>query len=268
MPRFSVGYLDRAIEPGVDFYHFACGTWVKDNPVPADKSRWGSFAELRERNLFLIHDLLESAATARVAANSPAQQVADFCRSAMDTNRLERLGLEPIAAELARIDRMDSMTNLFALLAGLHASGIPGMFGVGVSPDAKNSGIYAFDLRQGGLSLPDRDYYLKESFARIREAYRAHVTRMLTLLGEEPAVAAGHAATVLELETALARASRTRVELRDPNKNYNKFATAEIVAPEPGNPVGDVSGRPRVGGPAVRDRGAAGVFQRPGPVGG
>jgi putative endopeptidase len=121
-------------------------------------------------------------------------------------------------------------------MAELHERSVSGLFSSGVSPDAKNSSLYAFHLRQGGLGLPDRDYYLKDDFAKQREAYRGHITTMFTLLGEKPADAARHAATVIELETALARASRTRVELRDPIKNYNKFATADWLAQTPGLP--------------------------------
>jgi putative endopeptidase len=231
VPRFSIGYMDRSVDPARDFYHFADGTWVKNNPVPADKSRWASFSELAERNWYLIHDILDSAAADTGApAHSPKREVGDFFASAMDTNRIEKLGFQPIAGDLKRIDGIKTTDDLFALLADFHRRGIGGIFGSGMGPDAKNSSIYAYHLGQGGLSLPDRDYYLKDSFAETREKYRDHVTKMFTLLGEQPAEASADAATVLELETELAKASRSRVELRDPNKNYNKFVTADFVA--------------------------------------
>ena len=233
VPRFSIDYMDRSVEPGANFYHFADGNWLKNNPVPGDKSRWGSFAELNERNFFLIHQLLESTVAGPAPMNSSAQKVGDFYRSAMDTNLIEKLGFKPIAANLERIGQIKSTKDLFEVVAAFHSEGIGGIFGAGVGPDAKNSSIYAFELRQGGLSLPDRDYYLKDSFAPQREAYLAHVTRMFTLLGEKPDDAATNAATVLDIETELAKASRTRVELRDPNKNYNKFSTAELVQKNP-----------------------------------
>ena len=237
-PAFSVDYMDRSVDPGTDFYHFAAGQWLKNNPVPADKSRWASFSELAERNWYLIHEILEAAALqhGRPATNSPRRQVGDFFTAAMDTNRIEKLGCQPIADDLKRIDRVKSTKELFALLADFHLRGIGGMFNAGFGPDAKNSSIYAVELGQGGLSLPDRDYYLKDSFAEKLKAYRAHVQKMLVLLGENPADAEAHAAIVLQLETELARASRSRVDLRDPNKNYNKFTGDEFTVKTPALP--------------------------------
>jgi putative endopeptidase len=192
---------------------------------------------LAERNWSLIHGILESA-TADTSADvhSPRREVGDFYASAMDTNRIERLRFEPISADLRRIDQVGSVQDLFGLLADFHERGEGGIFGQGFGPDAKHSSIYAYHLRQGGLSLPDRDYYLKDSFASIRTQYVAHVTRMLTLLGEKEDQAATDASTVLDLETALAKASRSRVELRDPDKNYNKFTTAELLSKNAGIP--------------------------------
>src|SRR6266536_770335 len=229
VPRFSIEHMDRSVDPGTDFYRFAAGHWLANNPVPADKSRWSGFDELRERNWHLLRDLLESAAAeAHGAPGSPRRQVGELFVSAMDTNRIEKLRFKPIARDLRRIARLQDTQALFALLADFHQRDLGGIFNAEVSPDAKHSSIYAFELGQGGLGLPDRDYYLKDDFAKTRQAYLAHVARMFTLLGEKPAAATAHAATVLELETALAKASRTRVELRDPSKNYNKFATAEL----------------------------------------
>jgi putative endopeptidase len=231
IPRFSVDYMDRSVNPAADFYHFADGQWVKANPVPPDKSRWASFTELAERNWYLIHGILNRAAADPTAApGSPLREVGDFFASAMDTNRIERLGFQPIARDLGNIAGIQNREGLFQVLARFQDEGLGGVFRAGVGPDAKNSSIYAFRLGQGGLSLPDRDYYLNGKFAAIRQKYRAHVTRMFGLLGEKPDAAAAHAATVLDLETALARASRTRVELRDPNRNYNKFTTARLIA--------------------------------------
>jgi putative endopeptidase len=233
-PSFSIGYMDRSMDPGKDFYQFADGTWAKNNPVPADKSRWASFTELAERNWYLIHEILDSAAADSAApAHSPRREVGDFFASAMDTNRIERLGFRPIADDLKRIDRIKSSKDLFALIADFHKRGVDAVFGFGFGPDAKNSSIYAYHLHQGGLSLPDRDYYLKDSFAEVRDKYRAHVTKMFTLLGEKPAQAEADAATVFSLETELAKASRSRVDLRDPDKNYNKFSTADFVTKDP-----------------------------------
>ena len=229
-PRFSIANMDRSVDPTVDFYHFAAGNWLKNNPVPADKSRWSGFEELQERNWKLIREILESSTADQSAPrHAPRREVGDFFASAMDTNRLEKLAFKPIEADLKRIDRIKSTKALFELAADFHERGIGSLFNDGVSPDAKNSGFYAFHLSQGGLGLPDRDYYLKDDFAKQREDYRAHIAKMFTLLGKNPTEAANDAALVLEIETVLAKTSRTRVELRDPNANYNKFKVRDFA---------------------------------------
>lgn len=235
VPRFSIDYMDRSVSPGTDFYKFADGSWLKNNPVPADKSRWGGFMELQERNWHLIHEILNSVCNGSVQQNSPAQKVAYFYRSAMDTNRLEQLGFKPLQPDLKRIEELKSADDLLRLLADFHARGINACFGRSASPDAKNSGIYAFYLSQGGLSLPDRDYYLSDRFAKQRDAFTAHVERMFLLLGEAPGEAKARSRTVLEIETGLAEASKPRADLRDPIANYHKMAVADIVRtyPEP-----------------------------------
>jgi len=229
IPRFSIEYMDKSVAPGDDFFHYADGTWIKNNPVPPDKARWVSFTELQERNWYLIHQILDSTVAGNSPANSPPRKVGDFFRSAMDTNRIEQLGFKPIEPDLKRITDLKTTEDLLKLLADFHYRGIGGIFGDGVGPDEKNSSVYAFSLSQGGLGLPDRDYYLSEGFAQQREAYVAHVAKMFGLLGEKPAEAQAHAATILELETALAKASRTRVELRDPIANYNKFSVGKMT---------------------------------------
>ncbi len=237
IPRFSVENMDKSVDPGKDFYMYANGSWVKNNPVPADKSRWGSFGELAERNNYLIHGILEEAKNdANAKPGTPKKEVGDLFASAMNTAKLEELKFKPIEADLAKIDAVKNADDLIKLLAFFHKNGYGGIFYNEVSPDAKDSSIYAFQLSQGGLSLPDRDYYLSDSFSKQKEAYVAHVTKMLTLLGETQEDAAKHAATILSLETELAKASRSRVDLRDPIKNYNKVKTADLIAGAPNLP--------------------------------
>ena len=234
-PRFSPEYMDRSLSPGVDFYRFADGNWLKNNPVPPDKSRWGAFNELQERNWQLIRAILESCRTNLSApAKSPAREVGDFFWSAMETNRLEQLGFKPIAADLNRIARLRSKADLFRLLAAFHQRGIAGFFNAQVEPDPKDSSIYALRIAQGGLGLPDRDYYLKDAFTKQREAYRAHIAKMLKKLGEPETDAETHAGKILSIETALAQASKTRAEMREPVANYHKFTIADLeqLAPE------------------------------------
>jgi putative endopeptidase len=236
IPRFSIEYMDKTVDPAEDFFHYAAGNWIKANPVPADKSRWGAFIELQERNWFLIHGILDASAANKDRSDATAQKVGDFFRSAMDTNRLEELRFKPIQADLKRIDDLKDPKDLLSLLADFHQHGIGACFAEGVSPDAKNSAVYAFELSQGGLGMPDRDYYLTEAFAKQREAYAAYIAKMFVLLGEQPALAKAHSATVMEIETSLAKASKPRVDLRDPIANYHKFAVADIVRDYPDLP--------------------------------
>ncbi|MBS2005698.1 MAG: M13 family metallopeptidase [Cyanobacteria bacterium SZAS TMP-1] len=237
IPKFSVDYMDKSVKPGKDFYSYAAGNWVKNNPVPADKARWGSFSELAERNNYLIHGILKSAAEDSSAApRSPRKQVGDFFASAMNTDLLEKKKFDPIKGDLARIDQIKSTDDLVKLLADFHKEGTGGIFATSVDQDAKDSNIYAFQLYQGGLSLPDRDYYLKDTFAKQRAAYIEHLKKMFVLLGESKADAAKHADTVMKLETELAQASRSRVDLRDPIKNYNKVKISDLIAGAPAMP--------------------------------
>ncbi len=231
IPRFSVDNIDKTVDPAKDFYRYANGNWIKNNPVPADKARWGSFGELDERNNFLIHSILEKAAADKSApAKSPTAEVGNFFAAAMDTARIEQLKFKPLEPFLTRIDQLKTTDDLFKLLANFHKEGINGVFDSDVQPDAKDSSTYAFQLTQGGLSLPDRDYYLKEDFKKQREEYVSHVKKMLVLMGETEADADKHAATVMDVETELAKASRSRVDLRDPIKNYNKVKVSELVS--------------------------------------
>jgi putative endopeptidase len=237
IPRFSVDYMDRSVAPDADFYQYATGMWIKNNPVPPDKSRWASFSELQERNWYLIHGILDSTTAGAVQQNSPVQKVRDFYLSAMDTNRLEKLGLDPISEMLKSIEKVKSTDELFHLLADLHKEGLSACFSDGVSPDAKNSSIYAFQFGQGGLGMPDRDYYLKDSFAKQRDAYTNHIAKILQLAGEKPAAASADAQLVVELETELAKASKPRADLRDAIANYHKFAVADLPQKYPTLPL-------------------------------
>jgi putative endopeptidase len=237
IPRFSIDYMDKSVSPDTDFFHFADGTWLKNNPVPPDKSRWASFTELQERNWYLIHEILNSVCAEKAAPNSDEQKVRDFFLSAMDTNRLEKLAFKPIEPDLKRIEKIKNREDFFRLVADLRHSGAGSCFGEGISPDLKNSGFYAFYLHQGGLGLPDRDYYLKDSFAKQRDAYVLHIAKMLAMIGEPADQAKRDSATILDLETALAKASKARADLRDPIANYHKFKVTDAIAKYPHLPL-------------------------------
>lgn len=224
-----MNYVDRSVDPKADFYQFATGAWRKNNPVPSDKSRWAGFDELQERNWWLIRDILDSAAgDTKAPAGSPLRQVGDFFAAAMDTNRIERLGFAPLEPEWERLKAVRDPRSAMALLGDWQVRGLGGGFSMGVQPDAKNSSVYALHLGQGGLGLPDRDYYLAEGFARQREQYREHIAAQLRLLGDGESESKAAAEAVLALETRLAKASRTRTELRDREKNYHKLTRAEL----------------------------------------
>ena len=228
VPRFSPSYMDPSVKPGDDFYAFATGTWRRNNPVPSDKSRWSGFEELDQRNWFLIRSILEDAAAGRIPG-ARARQVGDLYTAAMDTNRLEALGFKSLESDFRRIDGIRDRAGLLEAVGKFHSEATGLMFGSGVEADARNSSVYALYLSQGGLGLPDRDYYLADGFAKQREAYLAHVTRMFTLAGDPPDRAAERARTVLALETSLAKVCKPRVELRDPLANYNKMGRAELA---------------------------------------
>lgn len=238
IPRFSIENLDRGVSPRTNFFAFANGNWVKQNPVPADKSRWASFDELQQRNWHLIRTILEEAsattaspsAVPRDGANPDfvRQLVGDLFASAIDTNRLEQLGLRPIQPDLDRLDAIQGPEDAARLIGDWHRRGVGVSFGVFVSPDAKQSEVYALYLSQGGLGLPDRDYYLAEGFAKQRDEYRKHIGAMFRLLGEAASDADAFATQILALETELAKGSRTRTELRDQEKNYHRKTLAEL----------------------------------------
>ncbi len=239
VPRFSMSYVDQSVDPKLNFYQFATGAWRKNNPVPSDKSRWAGFDELQERNWWLIRGILMSAAAkTNEPSGSPLRQVGDFFTAAMETNRIERLGFAPLDPEWERLKAVQNPESAMALLADWHLRGIGAGFGMGVQPDAKNSSVYALHLMQGGLGLPDRDYYLAEGFAQQREQYRQHITAQLRLLGDSQSEAQASAEAVLSLETRLAKVCRTRTELRDREKNYHKLTRAELDQLTPRLPWG------------------------------
>jgi putative endopeptidase len=229
VPRFSVANMDRLAKPEVDFYRYACGAWLKANPVPADKSRWSGFDELQQRNWELVHEILETSMSDRVAPpKSLVGEVGSFFASAMDTNRIEDLKFKPLVDDFARIGALRSTGDILGLVAYFDQRGVPAMFNAGVSPDDKNSGYYALELRQGGLGMPDRDYYLSTNFVKQRQAYVLHITKMFTLLGESLVDAHFGATRIVDIETALAKASKSRSDLRDPVANYHKFAVTDV----------------------------------------
>ncbi len=231
--RFSVANMDRSAPPAKDFYRYASGHWVDTHPTPADKARWTGFDELRERNFLLVRSILEE--TARRRGGGPDGKVGAFFRSALDARARTRAGTRILAEDRARVEALSSPDGIPELLAQFHRTGSAALFDTDVVPDERESARYALYFWQGGLSLPDRDYYLAPRFAAVRRAYRRHIERLLRLAGEEGPRARRAAADVVAIETALARASRDRVALREPTRNYHRFTPAQLARRFPGS---------------------------------
>jgi len=229
--------IDRSVSACTDFYQFANGGWVKRNPVPAAFSRWGSFDQLSENNQSnLLTILRRTAASGNSQASEDLRKLGIYYSSCMDSAGAERAGAQPIAPYLARIAAIRNRAQVEAEVARLHAQGVSALFGFGAQQDLKNSTSVIAGVRQGGLSLPDRDYYLNSDkrYADIRANYADHLTKMFQLLGENSAQSAADAQRVIAIETGLARPAMTRVQLRDPNTNYHKMTVAELAQLTPG----------------------------------
>lgn len=239
--------MDLTVKPGDNFYLYANGNWIKKTPIPASKTRWGSFDALAEESLQALRGLLEDAAKSpgKTAADGNKKltdktdlmkRVGDYYTSAMDSVAIEKLGYKPIKLYLDNISALSSKAQVLKYMNTLRSQALTSpLYRIGVGQDSKDVTKYIINIGQGGTTLPDRDYYLKTDARtqKIRTDYMAYIVKLFTLTGETGANAMANAVTVMQLETAMAQAQMSRVEMRDPNKLYNKFTIAELSAKTP-----------------------------------
>ena len=226
-PPIDPSNFDTSVKPSDDFFLYANGGWIKRTEIPPEYTRWGSFNELIEHNNDALHEIAEKAEGTKVDPRMApeAEKVGDFYASGMDEKTIEALKTKPLDDEFNAIAAINDRSALLKEIAHLHSIGIDALFNFGSHPDSKDSTHEIAQAAQGGLGLPDRDYYTKtdEPSKKLRDQYVDHVAKMLTLLGDPAPQAQDEAKSILALEMKLAQASRTRVQLRDPQKNYNKM---------------------------------------------
>lgn len=220
---FSVGSIDTSVQACTDFYGYACGNWVKKNPTPPEYSRWGRFAELEERNFASLKDILETAAAKSTNRTPVEQKIGDYYASCMAGQAIDAEGAAPLKPLLDRIAGVKNKFDVAPLVAELQRIGANVFFRSGAGPDYKNSKMNIAHVNEGGLGLPDRDYYLKTDARseEIRKAYGAHIQKMFDLAGYSEAAAAAAAKQVMEIETALAKSTMDRVARRNPLNRYH-----------------------------------------------
>lgn len=234
---FDPESMNLSVKPGDDFYEYAEGDWIKNHPVPPDKSRYGEFAIVEDRTYDRVKGILENAASNTSAPDgSLEQKIGKFYSMGMDNATLEKQHLDPIKGELKMIDNISSDSDIQTVSTQMMEYGLDPFFSIYAAPDKKNSKIMIATLTQGGLGLPDRDFYFRQDneSIKIREQYLTHVTRMFVFLGDSPEVAENNARTVMRIETRLANASFTNVEDHDEVKTYNKMSLEELQAFAPG----------------------------------
>jgi predicted metalloendopeptidase len=228
-------YIDSSVRVQDDFFTYLNGKWLKTTEIPSDRASTGTFMQLREDTVPQLRDIIEADQKSHPKAGSDAQKIADLYTSFMNEKKLDALGYKPLAGELQRIRSLKDKKGVPALVAHLSQIGVTTPYGVGVAQDAKESTRYAVYVRQSGLGMPDRDYYLKtddQKMVETKAKYEQHVAKVLSLAGDKNAEAKAKA--IVAFETELAQAQWTKVELRDPNKSYNKYEIAKLTELTPG----------------------------------
>lgn len=220
--------MDRSADPCSDFYQFTCGGWITTHPLPADKGRYGRFEELQDRNDAILRDILDQAA--KPGAPVDTRQIGDYYSSCMDETAVDAKGIGALSPELRRVDAITSKAEIATVVGHMQTVGENAFFGFGSAPDFKDASQYMIIFAQGGLGLPDRDYYMRTdpTSVRLRDGYVAHVAKMLTLAGAPQAQADASAKSILQIETTLAQHALDNVSQRNPNNIYHKMPRDEV----------------------------------------
>jgi len=229
-PGINLSYIDSTVNPRNDIYKFANGKWLNTQKIPASDGSWGSFNEINEHNVANLKALMAIVSKdAKAVAGSNNQKLRDFYLTAIDSVKADKDGIKPISAELAAIDLIKTKADLIKTSALLNKKGVGGMIGFYVYSDFKNSNANTCYLSQTGTGLPDKDFYFEPQYESIKKEYVDHIQRMFECLGNYPESAKANAATVMKIETELAKVSQNAVEQRDPQKQYNPFTKAELL---------------------------------------
>jgi putative endopeptidase len=239
VPALDVHSMDRSVDPCTDFFAYSCGGWVKNNPIPPDQAAWDTYSKMQDENTARLRGILEAASKADPGRNAVTQKIGDYYASCTDEQAIEAKGAEPIRPMLDRISKLSSKQELADVASSMPTANV--LFRLESIQDYRDASQVVANADQGGLGLPDRDYYTKEDAKsqELRKQYMEHVQKMFQLLGDAPDVAAKEAQTVMRIETALAKGSQTRVERRDPKNLDHKMASGDLekITPDFGWPA-------------------------------
>lgn len=222
--------IDTTVKPAEDFFLYANGKWIKDNPIPNEESSWGIANLVVNENLQRLRDISEKAAKDGGTKGSASQKIGDFWTAAFDSAKIEQQGTKYLQPYFEKINAIANIPSLINAVADLDKIGVSGLFENFIAQDDKNSSVMSFKLWQGGIGLPEREYYFNtdSSTSNIRQGYVTHITKMLVLQGQDSTAASQSAKNILALETRMAKASRKLEDLRNPYKNYNKIAVNDL----------------------------------------
>jgi putative endopeptidase len=227
-PALDVTSMDRTVDPCVDFFKYSCGGWMKLNPIPPDQSSWDTYSKMQDENLGRLRGILETASAPDPKRNAATQKIGDYYASCIDEKAIESKGADPLKPDLERTAKIASKAEIAGVAAAMIQENV--LFRFDSTQDFRDATQVIAEADQGGLGLPDRDYYVKDDAksVELRNAYLAHVQKMFELLGDQPGLASEEAQTVMRIETALAKGSMTRVERRDPKNLDHKMTAGEL----------------------------------------